>query len=129
MPQRKQWPKRPGKWKVVNPVHEFEYEQELALAKAELGFGSPIPPVPGTAAYAVAEVNYVMAKSDIEKATEEIVDIRLVRETINRLLGPNATDAQREIALKSVPAIIAAVIRAVKSPAKDEKVDFDPAIE
>ena len=124
------WPKRQGPWKVSNPVHEFEYDNELSIALAVLGRGSPIPPAPGTAGYEIAKVTYIMAKGEMEKAVEEVVDLKLVRAVVNRMLGPDATDVQREAALKAIPALIAALVRAIRSPAKDSvAAEFDPSLD
>lgn len=119
-----------NRWKVSNPEKEFGYEHELQTALAVLGRGSPtIPPPPGTAGFQKAKLEYIMAKKAYAEAVEEVVDVALIRQKINRWLGPDATDIQSEAALKAIPGIIAALVRALKTPAKDGEVGFDPSLD
>lgn len=117
--------RRPSKhWDTfVNPNRSFRMEQELQHCQAALGL-APQPPEPGTVSHTIAKAVYVMDEKRqggrMAKSVEEICDLPAVKQAIMHML--QSDDPVRiEAALKCLPAMIAAMCKASRPVAENDK--------
>ena len=108
--------------KLRNLNTQFNYEQELQHALAELRVSPIKPPARGSAGEVVAKLEYIMnEKRDGGKMAEmvkEIIDLPVVKKAIMKMVE-NENPEIAEKALKMIPAMIAAMCKAA-SPRREE---------
>jgi hypothetical protein len=87
-----------------------------------------MPPARGTPEHVIAKVEYIMSpeNSAMAKAVEEIIDLPVIRDVVMKMVK-DQDPLRVEAALKLIPNLIVALVRAARSPAKESEVS--PALD
>lgn len=103
----------------IQSQYKLKHELDHALGMLRV---SPLPPARNTPAYELRKVEYIMAdkQGKMAKSVEEICELPVIKDVLAKMLRDEDPKVIAK-ALKLLPSLIAALVRAGASPrSKDE---------